>query len=196
MENKIYLMRHGLTESNKNKVYAGWNDEPLCEEGIAQLRKIGEKLKYLGIEKIFCSPIRRAFHTAEIINNYLNKPIVKEERLKEMKMGPWEGLSEDDVANKYPKEWYVWNTNPSKLDLPDRETLKNIQYRALNVIKDLSYYSNCSRILAITHVAIIRVLMIYYNKIQIDNYRRISIPNSSVYLFDNQSPSKNLYRIL
>ncbi|MCK4821064.1 phosphoglycerate mutase family protein, partial [bacterium] len=59
MAEEIYLIRHGLTESNKRKIYAGWSDESLCQEGVSALLKIGKKSKKFKIEKIFSSPIRR-----------------------------------------------------------------------------------------------------------------------------------------
>ncbi len=87
MADKIYIIRHGLTESNKKKIYAGWDDECLCEEGIINLFEIGRKLKEFKIERIFSSPVRRAIQTAEVINSFLNMRIDIDENLKEMKMG-------------------------------------------------------------------------------------------------------------
>ena len=45
---KIYFIRHGLTEGNIQKKYIGKTDEPLCTEGIAELR---EKLARLETQK-------------------------------------------------------------------------------------------------------------------------------------------------
>ncbi len=195
MVEEIYLIRHGLTESNKKKIYAGWSDESLCQEGVSALVEIGKKSKKFKIEKIFSSPIQRAVQTAEIINSFLNITIEIEENLKEMKMGPWEGLSEEEVANKFPKEWRIWNLEPSKLKLDGRETLKELQIRALKAVKKISNISDCSRILAVTHVALIRVLIIYNNNLSMDNYRKIDVPNGAVYLFDNKAEKKKVMRV-
>lgn len=196
MSKEIYLIRHGLTESNKENIYAGWSDESLCQEGANSIKNIGKKLEHLRIEKIFSSPIKRAVQTADILNEFLNITVEIEENFKEMKMGPWEGLSEVEVAEKFPVEWKIWNSKPSNLRLDGRETLKEIQIRALKGIKKISDYSDCLRILTVTHVALIRVLIIYYNKLSMDNYRKIEVPNSAVYLLDNKLQKKKIMRIL
>jgi len=196
MAEKIYLIRHGLTESNKNNIYAGWNEESLCQEGINALLEIGKKLKEFKIEKIYSSPIRRAIQTAEVLNSFLNKAVEIEENLKEMKMGPWEGLSEEVVAEKFPKEWRIWNLEPSELKLDGRETLKELHLRALEAVKKISNLSDSLKILAVTHVALIRVLIIYYNNLSMDDYRKIDVPNSAVYLFDNKVQKKKIIRLL
>lgn len=196
MAEEIYIIRHGLTESNKKKIYAGWGEENLCKEGIIALLEVGRKLKKLKIEKIYSSPIRRAVQTAGLINSFLNKAVEIEENFKEMKMGPWEGLSEDEVAEKFPKEWKIWNSKPSRLKLDGRETLKELQLRTLKAIKKISNYSDCSIILAVTHVALIRVLIIYYNNLSLDNYRKIDVPNEAVYLFNSKAQEKKIMRVL
>jgi alpha-ribazole phosphatase/probable phosphoglycerate mutase len=196
MVEEIYIIRHGLTESNKKKIYAGWSDECLCEEGVVNLFEIGRKLKEFKIERIFSSPIRRTIQTAEVINSFLNKRIEIEENLKEMKMGLWGGLSENEVAERFPNELKIWNSRPSKLKIDDRETLEELQIRALNGIRRISEDLDRSRILAVTHVAIIRVLMIYYNNWSLDDYRKIDVPNGACYLLDNRSQKKKFLRVL
>ena len=40
MRSKICLIRHGITEGNKNRLYYGYADIPLAEEGIAALKEL------------------------------------------------------------------------------------------------------------------------------------------------------------
>jgi len=192
---KIYLIRHGLTESNKKNIYAGQNDEPLIQEGIPELNETARKLKELNVEKIYSSPIRRAVQTAETINRFLNLPIETEENLKEMIMGPWQGLSEQEVAMRFPQEWKTWNSKPSELRLNGRETLKELQIRALKALEVILDKSLSSRILAVTHVALIRVLMIHYNNLLLDDYRKIDVPNCSVFLLNPELKNQRIRRI-
>ena len=195
MAENIYIIRHGLTESNRKKIYAGWSKEGLCQEGINAILEVGKKLKTFKIDKILSSPIKRAVQTARVINSYINKDIEIEDDLKEMKMGPWEGLSEDEVAEKFPDKWKIWNSKPSQLELEGRETLKELQLRALKVVKKNSNGSDNLKILAVSHVAIIRVLIIHFNNMSIDDYRVIDIPNGAVFLFDNKAQEKKISRI-
>jgi len=196
MAEYIYIMRHGLTNSNKKKIYAGRNNECLCQEGIIELYKIRNKIKRLKIDLIVSSPIRRCIQTAEILNSYLKKKIEIEKNFIEMRMGPWEGLTENEVAKSFPKEWRIWNMNPSKLVIKGRETLHELQIRALNGMKKLLQNSEWSRILIVTHVAVIRVLIIRYNKLNIKGYREINIPNCSLYVLNVDRQNRIIRRIL
>jgi len=193
---EIYLMRHGLTESNIRKIYAGRSDEGLVGMkkglwdmdygvGIEGIRNIGKKMLGLEIEKIYSSPIRRAVQTAEIIDGFLDVGVEVEENLKEMRLEPWKGLSEEEVAERFPEEWKVWNTEPSKLNVDGRETLKEVQLRALEAVKRIYGCLDYSKVLAVTHVALIRLLMIYYNEMNMDDYRKIDVKNGAVFLLRN-----------
>jgi len=189
-------MRHGLTESNIRKIYAGRSDEGLVGMkkglwdmdygvGIEGIRNIGKKMLGLEIEKIYSSPIRRAVQTAEIIDGFLDVGVEVEENLKEMRLEPWKGLSEEEVAERFPEEWKVWNTEPSKLNVDGRETLKEVQLRALEAVKRIYGCLDYSKVLAVTHVALIRLLMIYYNEMNMDDYRKIDVKNGAVFLLRN-----------
>ena len=110
----LYFVRHGEIESNIRKVYAGWNDEPLTKNGIRQAEKAGELLNDKGIDALYCSPLRRAVQTAEIIGEAIGEVPGPDAHFKEMGLGPWEGLSEDEVERCFPEEWRVWNTRPAE----------------------------------------------------------------------------------
>lgn len=47
-----------------------------------------------------------------------------------------------------------------------------------------------------THVALIRVLIIYYNNLSVDDYRKIDVPNRAVYLLDNKAQMQKIVRVL
>lgn len=135
---KFFFIRHGEIASNVRKVYAGWSEEPLTERGVRQAEKAGELLKGKGIDALYCSPLRRAVQTAEIIGKAVGKVPVKDAHFKEMGLGPWEGLSEDEVERRFPEEWGIWNTRPAELRLAGRETLAELQGRVLARMGDVA----------------------------------------------------------
>ena len=97
---------------------------------------------------------------------------------------------------KFPVGWKIWNSKPSELKLDGRETLRELQHRTLRAIKKISNNSDFSRILAVTHVALIRALIIFYNNLSLDEYRKIDVPNGAVYLLDYNAPEKKVMRVL
>ena len=70
----FYFVRHGQTDWNKdNKALCSDDDIQLNETGLLQVTNTSKLLPFLGITKIYSSPLRRAQQTAEIINNQLDK---------------------------------------------------------------------------------------------------------------------------
>lgn len=193
---KIYFVRHGSIKSNKLKIYAGWGEEELDEEGIDQARKVGRLLRDRNIDVIYTSPIKRAIQTAEIIaTHFYGLKIIIEKGLKEMKLGPWEGLSENEIAIKYPEEFKLWNSKPVKLKLPGRETLSTVQNRAVKAVRKILSNQNRDAI-AVTHVVIIRCLFLYYNNLNLNSYKKIEVPNASVFTLQLDHGFYHLRRLL
>ena len=88
---KIYLMRHGETEWNKIGKFQGQVDTPLAKEGILQAQKTAEGMKEIPFDCIFSSPLKRAYMTAQIIRGDRESPLIRDNRLKEMSFGIYEG---------------------------------------------------------------------------------------------------------
>ena len=177
----IYLVRHGITRSNIEKVYAGWGEEELTEEGVTKVDELGKELQGWGISYLFTSPVKRAIQTAQILNKYIHGKLVIDPDLKEMKMGTWEGLSEDEVATKYPSEYRIWGEKPAELQLDGRERLEEVQQRGMRAIKRILELHQEAVSLAVTHVAIIRCLFLYFSHLPLNSYKAVDVPNHSIH---------------
>ena len=62
---KVYVVRHGESETNLSKRWTGWLDVPLTEKGIADAQKAGKVLEGIQFDKVFSSDLVRAGKTAE-----------------------------------------------------------------------------------------------------------------------------------
>ena len=80
----IYLVRHGITQANKENRFAGRTNEELHAEGQAQITQVGEKLKNNNIATIYCGPSRRNAQSAEILASLLKIPFSPIEELDEI----------------------------------------------------------------------------------------------------------------
>ncbi len=79
---KIYLVRHGQTDSNLKKVYDNVElDEDINENGIKQAEELRNKIMNIKFDIIYSSQLKRAIHTANIIN-YNNNKIIIDKRTK------------------------------------------------------------------------------------------------------------------
>lgn len=90
---KIYVIRHGETNANRNGVLQGASNWPLNEDGIKLAIMTGENMKGIKFDACFSSPLDRAKQTAELILKYSgnNIDIQIDPRIQELNMGIYEG---------------------------------------------------------------------------------------------------------
>lgn len=175
----IYLVRHGITAANKRSIYIGWADEVLDEEGISQVRALGASLKGEGISAVYSSPVKRALQTSEILEEYLSAPIVIEKGLGEIRFGKWEGLSASEIKKRYPDEYQLWKTRPADLVDPGRESLPTFRRRCIDSIWKIANLHQGTKVLAVTHLANIRAVILYFKNQDLNLYPTIKIQNAS-----------------
>ncbi len=89
----IYIVRHGQTDWNVEGIYQGRIDIPLNKTGIEQAKRTREKLRGIKFDKVFSSPLKRAFETAQII---CDNPIIKDDRIIERCNGELEGKQKSE----------------------------------------------------------------------------------------------------
>ena len=63
---KVFMIRHGESETNKEGLWTGWLDASLTEKGKAEAEQVGRSLSKVNFDKIYSSDLSRAKATAEI----------------------------------------------------------------------------------------------------------------------------------
>lgn len=100
----IYLVRHGEATDDVEDRYGGWSDDPLTERGRATARQIAKKIAKLSPKpsKIYSSPFKRAFETAQIIGEELGlKPIPITDLKERNRYGILTSLTKTEARLKY-----------------------------------------------------------------------------------------------
>jgi probable phosphoglycerate mutase len=157
----LYFARHGETEANVEKRYQGHTlDTPLTHLGRKQAKAIAKILKHhvkdVGALKYVSSPLERARTTMEIIRTHLDLPpraYSTDERLKEINLGAWEGLTHKQARALDPVEFKKREADKWNVRLPGGESYANVAKRAerwlINVKRDT---------FAVTHGGFTRIL--------------------------------------
>ena len=182
---KLILIRHGEINSNLKQIYSGRSNEPLNARGIKQSKLLSKKLSIFKIGTILTSPLKRALKTACEIKKTQDCALIVSEYFNELKMGPWEGKSEKEIKENFHEEWRLWNNFPSKLHLKERETLGMLKER---VNKGLSKFINKTEssecLCIVSHVAILRLIILQIEKKSLNLYRKINVLNAKPYVFN------------
>ncbi len=186
---KLFLLRHGESEGNKDNKFRGRTDFPLTNNGREQAYSAGEYLKHKNIDIIFSSPLIRAKETAKIVGNILNKQIIIEESFNNIKLGEWEGKTKEFIKNNYPNEWDIWISNPEKLKLKNMETLENIKNRALKKINEIKNVNKYENVLIVTHRAILKPTIAGLIGIQSPFFWKIHIDTAALTIIEWREPT-------
>lgn len=98
---KITFVRHGETDLNRPiRQMQGITNYDLNENGIKQAQTTRDKLADGEFDLIITSPLKRAKHTAEIINEKKNIPLICDDRIIERNYGNLEGeLFKEEYCN-------------------------------------------------------------------------------------------------
>ncbi len=99
----VYLFRHGEVENSKKVLYGRLPGFHLSEKGKEHTRKTAQKLKDLGIKRIYSSPLERAVETAEILVEELGlgkQDLIIDNGLIESNLAKWQGTDLDEFREK------------------------------------------------------------------------------------------------
>ena len=120
MATRVIIVRHGQSTYNAKKMIQGRCDESILTElGIADAKKVAQALQGIKIDGFYCSPLKRAKKTAEIIHSSLENPpeLNATNQLMEVDLPLWEKQTKQEVAEKYPDDYGMWKQQPHKFKM-------------------------------------------------------------------------------
>src|SRR6186997_3130603 len=131
----LVLVRHGQSEWNLKNLFTGWKDVDLTEQGVAEARAAGRKLKAQGLkfDVAYTSALKRASRTLDLILEEMGQtvPIVRDQALNERDYGDLVGMNKDDARAKWGEEQVLIWRRSYDVPPPGGESLKDTVARAL-----------------------------------------------------------------
>ena len=150
----IYIVRHGETEENLQRILQGHMPGTLTEQGKEQVQRAAEQLSKEGVKftRIVSSDLKRAMDSAQIIADTLNLPIIPMEILRERDWGEYTGMTIQEGKAKYYHDGH-W-------EFPgEAETDEGIFERAKKALMTLAEEYGDSNIIVVTHGQFARNLL-------------------------------------
>lgn len=187
---KLYLMRHGETDYNKQGLIQGTLDVPLNDYGLrlARATRKGFDQEGLSFDICYCSPLIRARQTAKILLAGTATPMICEPRICEMNFGEGEGVRLKDITVK-PE---LANINALFNDPKNyHATAQGESYEALfarvqdflehEIYPKEAVYHN---VLVCCHGGIIRAFLAFMKKLDLEQFWNNHQPNCSVNIIE------------
>ena len=106
----IYMVRHGETILTPDRKFSGvgGSNPPLTPIGWEQAAKVATEIAKIKPDVLITSPMQRTLDTAEAIAHATGLDPIKDEAWYECRFGDWDGLSVDEVKEKWPDEYTSW----------------------------------------------------------------------------------------
>jgi broad specificity phosphatase PhoE len=145
------LARHGETDWNREHRVQGHTDVPLNERGLGQARALADSLSAIPLEAVYSSDLARARVTAEAVARPHFLEVVIERALREKSFGSWEGLTDVEIAARFP--------DAVRGRWGDGETTEQVAERAITAIERIRARHADGPVLVVSHGGPLRAIL-------------------------------------
>lgn len=177
---RFILVRHGKTEWNETGRYQGCSDTCLSATGLKEAEAVRQRLAAEKIDAMYCSDLERAAQTARIIASGRDAKLVIRKELREIDFGEFEGLTFDEVGQRYPdNDW--WTARDAAQRLPQGESVGQLAARVDQFIAScLGKHKERETILVVAHGGSLRTLVCRLLGLGLEHWWQIGIDSASV----------------
>lgn len=155
----IYVIRHGQTDWNKEKIMLSTTDIELNKVGIKQAEEATKIVDKLAYDLVISSPLLRTRETTEIINRNNLKPVFYDNRIVERNAGDLEKKSTNDIIFKDYWNYYL------NLEYKNAENIKDFFLRVYDFIDEIKIKYKDKNLLIVTHNGVCRAIRTYFEGI-------------------------------
>jgi probable phosphoglycerate mutase len=172
---RLLLVRHGETEYNRRQLTLGRADLPLNGNGRRQAQQIASALSGEPLAAVYASPLRRTIETATPIAEVHELTVQINPGLIEMDIGELEGLTFNDMRERYPDLLKAWVGGPEgpKVAMPGGERLLDVQTRATEALRSIAGAHAEGTVCAVSHNFVILSLLAEVLAIDLAGFRRL-----------------------
>ena len=179
---KLYMIRHGQSETNLARRFTGWAQVNLTEQGVEDAKRAGEYLKGISFDRIYSSDLIRAVQTAQ--NAIPGCEPVQLSILREISVGELERQMIDECAAKYGE---TFAENRSKRNFvpyggENQEMLRQRVEQFLQMLEE----NPCEMVAAFVHAGVVQTALDLVLGMPVDR-RHLRCLNGSVTVFEYEN---------
>ena len=157
---RMLLVRHAETDWNRERRFQGGRDVPLSATGREQAESAARLLAATPLDAVWSSPLARARDTAAIIAAPHRLAVQEAAAFREMGFGEWEGLTRDEVRERFADAHRAWVETPQEATWTGAENLGAVRSRALAGLVALRAAHQGQTICLVTHGITGRLLIL------------------------------------
>ncbi len=181
---RLLLVRHGITESNSARRFAGYSDVEMSADGYRQVERLRDRLINEKIDAIYSSDLKRALVTADVISSGRKVNIVACPELREINYGHAEGLTFQEISHLYPEVAELITNFNLRLEFPGGEDFHGFIERTTKFLDRLEKHQQSETILIVSHSGPLQVLVCHLLGIDQDHWWQMRCDNASLSIVD------------
>ncbi len=184
----IILVRHGQTEWNRNERFRGHADVPLDGIGQAQAKAAARRIALQWRpDAVYAGPLSRTVKTAEAIAQATNLTIQKEPGLIDVDCGQWQGLTPEEVRQRWPVEFQAYLNAPRDFRFPGGESLEQARLRAMKHVEDVIMRHVDQVIVLVSHTALNRLILLTVLGLDSHSFWKIRQDTCAINVFETDT---------
>ena len=153
------LIRHGESEANLKRFFAGQLDVPLTPLGHQQARCTATFIAAnYHVDGVYASDLQRAYDTGIHIASCFGLPVHPEPGLREIFSGQWQGKTFNELQTDFAHSYSRWLTDIGNACCPDGETVAQLASRVYDAICRIAEENPDKTVAIATHATPIRTL--------------------------------------
>lgn len=178
---RLWLVRHGETDWNRERRLQGHKDVPLNATGHDQAHEVAERLaeRFEGLARpeIYTSDLKRAAQTARAVGRALGCTPRIARKLRERMFGICEGQTLAELAETHPDAVKAYRRG-EKDAIPEIEPYAEFTERTLRALRAISNRSESA--IVVTHGGLLKVAL----RTAHGPNKQFMIANTALYSFD------------
>jgi broad specificity phosphatase PhoE len=181
---RLILVRHGETEWNRQSRIIGHTEIALNETGRKQAALLAHALRNEKVSAIYASPLQRTRETAAEISSVLGVKVEFDDALKEIAAGDIDGLTFEEVAERYGDFFKQWMKGDPSLCLPGGESFTDLRNRAWPAVQRIVGKHPDGDVILVSHTLAIMSIVASALDMNVADFRRIRLNVASISILE------------
>ena len=181
-ETRLILVRHGVTDWNREGRWQGQLDPPLSESGRGEATRVVRRIDSdptLRPARIVTSTLARAIETAQVIGQSIGVTVEGEARLIEIGAGEWEGRTHAELEADDTDRYRAWRASGGVGQPPGGEPIEAATRRVVELLDELDAAADGPTLL-VSHGGTLRIVARLLFDLGGDHHRALDVDNASI----------------
>ncbi len=158
---KFLLIRHGQSQANFTRCFAGHFDSPPTDLGLQQAKIAARYVaETYCVDAVYSSDLKRAAAVGEAVASITGLQMHPDSLLREINAGQWEGRPFEEIIERFPA-YQVWRNDIGNACCDGGETVAQLQERILSRLREIAVEHPEQTVVIATHATPIRATQCY-----------------------------------